>query len=180
MLAVEVGDHPGGLADVLAALDACGINIEYMYAFPRFRGDKAILLFRFTDPDAAIALPAGSRHQRLGQRGTPQIAGPRSCPFQKTIAKQLENASWIRRMFEEGVRLKRERGADAVFDFSLGNPDVEPPRRGARCAAPHCRRQPSRLAWLYAQSRLSAGARGRRQKAAHARPAWNSPPKTSS
>ncbi|MGA3344015.1 MAG: pyridoxal phosphate-dependent aminotransferase [Terracidiphilus sp.] len=45
----------------------------------------------------------------------------------KTIARQLENASWIRRMFEEGVRLKRERGADAVFDFSLGNPDVEPP-----------------------------------------------------
>jgi aspartate aminotransferase len=48
-------------------------------------------------------------------------------PVAKTIAKQLENASWIRRMFEEGVRLKRERGADAVFDFSLGNPDVEPP-----------------------------------------------------
>jgi aspartate aminotransferase len=48
-------------------------------------------------------------------------------PISKTIAKQLENASWIRRMFEEGMRLKRERGADAVFDFSLGNPDVEPP-----------------------------------------------------
>ena len=48
-------------------------------------------------------------------------------PVSKTITKQLENASWIRRMFEEGVRLKRERGADAVFDFSLGNPDVEPP-----------------------------------------------------
>jgi aspartate aminotransferase len=48
-------------------------------------------------------------------------------PVSKTIAKQLENASWIRRMFEEGVRLKRERGAEAVFDFSLGNPDVEPP-----------------------------------------------------
>jgi aspartate aminotransferase len=30
-------------------------------------------------------------------------------------------------MFEEGVRMKRERGAEAVFDFSLGNPDVEPP-----------------------------------------------------
>jgi aspartate aminotransferase len=30
-------------------------------------------------------------------------------------------------MFEEGVRMKRERGADAVFDFSLGNPDLEPP-----------------------------------------------------
>jgi aspartate aminotransferase len=49
-------------------------------------------------------------------------------PVSKTIAKQLENASWIRRMFEEGVRMKRERGADAVFDFSLGNPDVEPPQ----------------------------------------------------
>jgi aspartate aminotransferase len=48
-------------------------------------------------------------------------------PVSKTIARQLENASWIRRMFEEGVRLKRERGPDAVFDFSLGNPDVEPP-----------------------------------------------------
>jgi aspartate aminotransferase len=48
-------------------------------------------------------------------------------PVAKTIARQIENASWIRRMFEEGVRLKRERGADAVFDFSLGNPDVEPP-----------------------------------------------------
>jgi aspartate aminotransferase len=48
-------------------------------------------------------------------------------PISKTIAQQLDNASWIRRMFEEGVRMKRERGADAVFDFSLGNPDVEPP-----------------------------------------------------
>jgi aspartate aminotransferase len=48
-------------------------------------------------------------------------------PISKIIANQLENASWIRRMFEEGIRLKRERGADAVFDFSLGNPDVEPP-----------------------------------------------------
>jgi aspartate aminotransferase len=48
-------------------------------------------------------------------------------PISKSIATQLENASWIRRMFEEGVRLKRERGADAIFDFSLGNPDVEPP-----------------------------------------------------
>jgi len=48
-------------------------------------------------------------------------------PVSNTIAKQLENASWIRRMFEEGVRLKRERGADAICDFSLGNPDVEPP-----------------------------------------------------
>jgi aspartate aminotransferase len=30
-------------------------------------------------------------------------------------------------MFEEGIRLKKEHGADKVFDFSLGNPDIEPP-----------------------------------------------------
>lgn len=48
-------------------------------------------------------------------------------PIARAIAEQLENASWIRRMFEEGVRLKRERGAEAVSDFSLGNPDTEPP-----------------------------------------------------
>jgi hypothetical protein len=55
VLAIEVDDRPGGLAHVLSAIDACGMNIEYMYAFPRFRVDRAILLFRFADPDAAIA-----------------------------------------------------------------------------------------------------------------------------
>jgi aspartate aminotransferase len=33
----------------------------------------------------------------------------------------------IRKMFEEGNRLKERHGADKVFDFSLGNPDVDPP-----------------------------------------------------
>jgi aspartate aminotransferase len=48
-------------------------------------------------------------------------------PIAKTIAEQLEHSSWIRRMFEEGARLKLERGAENVFDYTLGNPDVEPP-----------------------------------------------------
>jgi aspartate aminotransferase len=30
-------------------------------------------------------------------------------------------------MFEEGIRLRQERGAENVFDFTLGNPEVEPP-----------------------------------------------------
>ena len=30
-------------------------------------------------------------------------------------------------MFEIGIQLRRERGAENVFDFTLGNPDVEPP-----------------------------------------------------
>ena len=45
----------------------------------------------------------------------------------RTVTEQLERASWIRRMFEEGARLKAERGADNIFDFTLGNPDVDPP-----------------------------------------------------
>jgi aspartate aminotransferase len=45
----------------------------------------------------------------------------------RTVADNLKKASWIRRMFEEGARLKQERGADKVFDFSLGNPEIEPP-----------------------------------------------------
>jgi len=55
VLAVEVADRPGGLAEILGALDGSAINIEYMYAFPYVRGDKAVLIFRFADPDAAIA-----------------------------------------------------------------------------------------------------------------------------
>ncbi len=50
-----------------------------------------------------------------------------------TIAKKIEGfitrSSWIRRMFEEGARLKAEHGAHRVFDFSLGNPNVPPPER---------------------------------------------------
>jgi hypothetical protein len=55
VLAIEVPDHPGGLADVLEALDGSGINIEYMYAFPDLCVGGAILIFRFADVDAAIA-----------------------------------------------------------------------------------------------------------------------------
>lgn len=43
------------------------------------------------------------------------------------IKKSMEGSSWIRRMFEKGIELKTRYGADAVCDFSLGNPDVPPP-----------------------------------------------------
>ncbi|GFM32841.1 pyridoxal phosphate-dependent aminotransferase [Desulfovibrio subterraneus] len=39
----------------------------------------------------------------------------------------IENSSWIRKMFESGIALKKQYGADAVCDFSLGNPDVPAP-----------------------------------------------------
>jgi aspartate aminotransferase len=45
----------------------------------------------------------------------------------RAVSDNLAKASWIRRMFEEGARLKQERGADKVLDFTLGNPEIEPP-----------------------------------------------------
>lgn len=54
VVAVEVPDRPGGLADVLSLFEGSSINIEYMYAFPFRRGEKAVLVFRFDEPDAAI------------------------------------------------------------------------------------------------------------------------------
>src|SRR3989339_1259744 len=48
-----------------------------------------------------------------------------------TIAKKIDGfisqSSFIRKMFEEGVRLKKRYGAENVFDFSLGNPNLNPP-----------------------------------------------------
>lgn len=47
------------------------------------------------------------------------------------VAKKIHGfmtaGSFIRKMFEDGVRLKKEFGAENVFDFSLGNPNLEPP-----------------------------------------------------
>ncbi len=43
------------------------------------------------------------------------------------IIESMNSASMIRKMFEEGIALKKQFGEDAVFDFSLGNPDLEPP-----------------------------------------------------
>lgn len=48
-------------------------------------------------------------------------------PVSSKIYTALTNASWIRRMFEIGLALKKQYGADNVYDFSLGNPDLESP-----------------------------------------------------
>ncbi|MGD1986374.1 MAG: pyridoxal phosphate-dependent aminotransferase [Desulfobacterales bacterium] len=50
-----------------------------------------------------------------------------------TISKKIEDiiskASFIRKMFEEGAQLKTQYGADNVYDFSLGNPNLPPPEK---------------------------------------------------
>ena len=47
----------------------------------------------------------------------------------KKIQASIEGSSWIRKMFEEGNIRKQKYGAENVFDFSLGNPNLEPPAK---------------------------------------------------
>jgi hypothetical protein len=60
VLAVEVEDRPGGLAAVLAPVEAAGINLEYMYAFSNGQQGKAALIFRFSDLDKAMSALKGA------------------------------------------------------------------------------------------------------------------------
>jgi len=46
----------------------------------------------------------------------------------RKISKAMEASSWIRKMFEEGAMLKKEKGEENVYDFTLGNPITEPPK----------------------------------------------------
>jgi hypothetical protein len=76
VLAVDVPDRPGGLAEVLSVFEMTGLGIEYMYAFThRERGKTATLLFRLEDPDDAARVlaqagvrlvPADELFQRAG------------------------------------------------------------------------------------------------------------------
>jgi hypothetical protein len=54
VLAIDVADHPGGLADLLEIIDASNLSIEYMYAFTWRPHGRALLIFRFENPDAAV------------------------------------------------------------------------------------------------------------------------------
>ena len=53
VVAVEVNDEAGGLANILAKADAANLNIEYMYAFTEKRDDNAVMIFRFDDIEEA-------------------------------------------------------------------------------------------------------------------------------
>jgi aspartate aminotransferase len=47
----------------------------------------------------------------------------------KKMIAFAERSSWIRKMFEEGTKMKAIHGEEKVFDFSLGNPDLPPPAK---------------------------------------------------
>lgn len=50
-------------------------------------------------------------------------------PVAPYINDCMASSSFIRKMFEEGIQMKAQYGADKVYDFSIGNPDLEPPEK---------------------------------------------------
>ena len=70
---VEVEDKPGGLAKALASIEEAGLGVEYMYDFgAASRGGKAAIVFRFEDPDAALAaLEVAGVHVLTGEELLP-------------------------------------------------------------------------------------------------------------
>ncbi len=55
VLAISVPDCAGGLAELFAIVDKLGLSVEYMYAFASGNADKAVIVFRFTDQESAVA-----------------------------------------------------------------------------------------------------------------------------
>jgi hypothetical protein len=68
IVAVEVNDEPGGLAAVLKVFSDNDINLEYMYAFVEKAAENAIVVFRFDDPDKAIAVLKKNGIRVLGKK----------------------------------------------------------------------------------------------------------------
>ncbi len=48
-------------------------------------------------------------------------------PIADKMVKMVDGMAMVKKMFEEGTRLRAKHGQENVFDFSLGNPDVPPP-----------------------------------------------------
>jgi len=55
VIAVEIPDRPGGLAQIVGVLTQRGLNIEYCYAFVAKRGDNAVVILRVDSVEAAEA-----------------------------------------------------------------------------------------------------------------------------
>jgi hypothetical protein len=81
VVAAEVDDRPGGLSEVLEILEEGGVNVEYLYALTSRRNNRAVLIFRFGDPDAAIRQLQSAGVNIVGAAdvlGKPEKAGRRA------------------------------------------------------------------------------------------------------
>ena len=73
VIAVELTDRPGGLAEVVELLTRDGLNIEYCYAFVAKRGDNAVVILRIDDAAKAIRTLAGAGARVLSAAEVSQI-----------------------------------------------------------------------------------------------------------
>jgi hypothetical protein len=71
VVAVEVPDRPGGLAATLNALR--GVDVEYMYAFVRKTGERAIVVFRFEEVERAVETLRAAGVKLLDARDVQEI-----------------------------------------------------------------------------------------------------------
>jgi hypothetical protein len=56
VVAAEIEDKPGSLANLLQPLADAKVSVVFMYAYITFASGKAIMIFRFTDNDKAIEI----------------------------------------------------------------------------------------------------------------------------
>ena len=54
VMALTVPNRSGGLSEIFDILDRHDLSVEYMYAFTAGTVDKAIIVFRFEDPELAL------------------------------------------------------------------------------------------------------------------------------
>jgi len=56
VVAAEIEDKPGSLAEILRPLQDANVNVVFMYAFIGFSSDKAVMIFRFSNNDKAVEI----------------------------------------------------------------------------------------------------------------------------
>ncbi len=71
VIAVEVKDKPGGLADILEVVQNAGLNVEYVYAFLEKASDDALVILRLDDLEKGINI--------LNKHGVPIVPQRRIC-----------------------------------------------------------------------------------------------------
>lgn len=73
VIAIEVEDRPGGLANILKVLADEDVNIEYMYGFVEKSSDKALMVFRFDDADKAAMILKRHNIQIVTEHGVSEL-----------------------------------------------------------------------------------------------------------
>jgi len=75
VVAVEIVDQAGSLADLLEPLNEANISVRYMYAFSGFHDDRAVMIFSFSDNDRAIETLQKNGYQLISAEAFGMLEG---------------------------------------------------------------------------------------------------------